>query len=79
MNYNKNKRKLLPDAGESSALIIIFDGNPLAALLIALIETCGNSIHLSGKQRIVLFYNPVVSRITTIIQPTDKVCLCSEY
>lgn len=79
MNYKKHKRKLLPDAWESSALITIFDGNPLAVLLIALIETCGNNIHLSEKQMNIWFYNPVVSRITTIIQPIDKVCLFSEY
>lgn len=38
MNYIKHKRRLLPPAGESSALITIFDGNLLTGLLIALSE-----------------------------------------
>lgn len=41
---------LLSGAGESSAWIIIFDGNPLTTLQIALIEICGNNIHLAGKK-----------------------------
>lgn len=50
MRYIKHKRKVLPCAGESFALIAIFDGNPLTALLITLIEICGNNIHLAGKK-----------------------------
>lgn len=72
MHYIKHERRLLPGAEESSALITVFDGNPLTALLIALIEICGNNIHLAGKKKIVLFYTPVVSRITTIIQSIGK-------
>lgn len=50
----QHKRK--QDARELSALISIFDGNPLTVLLIALIETGENNMLLAQKQKIVLFY-----------------------
>lgn len=55
MHYIKHERRLLPGAEESSALITVFDGNPLTALLIALIGICGNNIHLAGKKRLFCF------------------------